>query len=231
VDFGMMATWVKIIDENGKATGTVLKDTTSPEKIPATLLFHNIFACSSVMLRRSALPEIPFRQETMPVEDVDLWFRMISAGSKFYIIREILTEYRAHGKGISKIHSEKRREMMNNLTRQELGKLGIIPSDHELMIHRTNFSYTGDNLENFLNEREAWLIKLKKHNDKNTLYPIRIFNEVITEKFLDSLRSNCRPLGLRAWKIFWKSGLSKNLNWRDNWQKIFKFFLKCLLKR
>lgn len=230
-DFGMVATWVKIIDEEGKATGVVLKDKTASEKIPATLLFHNIFACSSVMLRRSALPKNPFRQETMPVEDVDLWLRMISADWKFGIIKEVLTEYRSHESGISKVYSEKRKEIMDGLLKSELKKLEIYPNEQELMIHRSNFGYAGNDLENFLEERGRWLTKLKNQNDKLKLYQPKIFNEVVAEKFFDSLRSNCRRLGIQTWKIFWKSDLSNNLNWRDNWQNILKFALKCLLCR
>ena len=227
--FGMVATWVKIIDSEGKPTGVLLKDKVAPEKIPATLLFHNIFACSSVMLRKSALPENPFRQETMPIEDIDLWFRMLADGWKFSIINEVLTAYRSHEKGISKVFGDRRQEKMNAIISSQLKKLEILPSDEELAVHRTNFGYGGTDINNFLGKRELWLERLKIQNDKLGIYPKKIFNELIAEKFMVTCSSNAK-IGWSAWKLFWQSPLSSRIHRDDKPTEIIKFALKCLLR-
>ncbi len=226
----MLASWVRIIDEHGKPTGLILKDRISTEKISATLLFHNIFACSSAMLRRSALPREPFRQSMMPVEDVDLWLRMLTQGSKFSILREILTEYRSHTKGISKIHANKRKGIMDKLIIGELKKLGIEPALEELELHRTNYDYVGDNPGLFLQKRERWLLKLKEANDERKNYPQKIFDEVLAERFLKSCRANQKRTR-DAWSLFWDSSLSSHLNTKEQCRDIAKFILEALVSR
>lgn len=228
-DCGVVATWVKIIDETGRPTGVVLKDTTPPEKAPIKLLFHNFIANSSTMIRRSALPAEPFHQEAVPVEDVDLWWRMIHTW-KFFTLPKILTFYRKHDKGISRIYSVKKEEVMNRLITAELGKFGIHPSPEELKIHRTNYGYGGQDLEKFLEKRREWLAKLMQKNREVKLYPQELFEEVMAEMWLGSCDANAR-LGLITWKIFRESPLSQKISWRRNFKKLAKFALKCLLSK
>lgn len=228
-DCGVVASWVKIINEKGLPTGVILKDVTPAEKAPIKLLFHNFIANSSTMIRRSALPAEPFRQEAVPVEDVDLWLRMIQKW-KFVTLPKILTRYRKHDKGISKIYSAKKEEVMDRLITSELKKLGVYPSQEELKIHRTNYGYGGQDLEKFLEAREKWLTMLVQKNLEIKLYPQAIFEEAVAEKWLDSCDANAR-LGIKTWKMFRKSSLSKKINLGGNLKKILKLAVKCLLSK
>ena len=166
----------------------------------------------------------------MPVEDIDLWLRMLHKGSKFAILHEVLTSYRSHEVGISKVYNDRRQDIMNRLISSELSKLGIIPSPEELALHRTNFGYGGKEVATFLEKREGWLKDLIEKNAKREVCPREIFREVVAEKWFDSCRSNA-SLGLQTWKIFWKSDLSKSLPKNKNGKEIVKFFLKAFLRK
>jgi len=228
-DFGLVGSWTKIIDENGTQIGRIAKDKTPSEQIPIKLLFHNVLAFSSVTMRKSAMPPIPFDDENVPTEDVALYLKMLPH-SKFATLPKVLISYRAHSKGISKIYSAKKREVMDRLITAELKRLGISPSEEELKIHRTNFGYSGENVENFLQSREAWLEKLINQNRQAKIYPEKLFEKVVAEKWLESCDANAR-LGLETWKIFRRSPLSKIPHLQGNWKKFLKFFIKCLLAK
>lgn len=224
-DFGMVGSWVKIIDEKGRPTGTLWKNRLAPEKIPSLLLFHNYFAQSAITLRKSALPEEWYRQLS-PSEDYDLWVR-IANRSKVWNLPEILLDYRVHGDNIVKRQKETQQKAINEIILSQLKRLGIFPVDEELIIHRTNYSYAGENAEEFIQKREQWLQKLQTANDKKEIYPMKIFSEVISNQWLTTCNANA-GLGLWIWKKFWKSSLSEKVDIRDGVQ-ILKFFLKCLL--
>lgn len=228
-DFGLVASWSKTIAENGRQIGHVVKDTTPPEKIPIKLLFHNVLAFSSVMMRKSAMPAIPFKEWSVPVEDVALYLKMLP-NSKFAILPKVLVNYRSHEKGISKVYGAKRREVMDKLINGELKKFGIETSPEELKIHRTNFGYGGENVEEFIRKREAWLLKLIRQNQNVARYPQELFEEVVAEKWLESSDANA-SLGLKLWKIFRQSPLSKKISWRKNFKKLLRLWVKCLLAK
>jgi len=155
-DFGLVGSWAKIIDKDGRQLGHIVKDTTPSQKIPIKLLFHNVLAFSSVMMRKSFMPEKPFDEDSVPVEDVALYLKMLPV-SKFACVPKVLISYRSHEKGISKVYGAKRQEVMDRLIKGQLEKLGITASADELKIHRTNFGYAGVDLAQFLAKRELWL--------------------------------------------------------------------------
>ena len=228
-DVGLVASLVKIIGEDGVQIGRVMKDITPPEKAPMKILFHNFLAFSSVMMRKDAMPEIPFDENAVPVEDVALYLKILPH-SKFATLPKVLTSYRSHDKGISKVFGTKRQAVMDRLITSELNKLDIHPSLEELKIHRTNFGYGGKDIENFLRTREAWLGKLVEQNKKTGRFPRAVFEEVVTEKWLESCDANVR-LGFATWKLFWHSPLSRQVTWRHYGKKLLRLGVKCLLSK
>ncbi len=228
-DFGLVGSWTKVIAEDGTQIGRIAKDRTSAEKIPVKLLFHNVMAFSSVMMRKSAMPPTPFDDKTMPVEDVALYLQMLPH-SKFAIMPKVLVSYRSHEKGISKVYGGKRQEVMDRLITTQLQNLGITPSAEELKIHRTNYGYAGENVEEFLHARESWLLKLIEKNREANVYPTALFEEVVAEKWLESCDANAR-LGFTVWKLWRNSPLSRKITWRQNAKKLIRLAIKCLLSK
>lgn len=109
-DFGMIGGWVKTIDEKGIITDNTFIYTAKPEEIPIILIFNNYFGTSSVMLRKSCLPENPFEKEFPVAEDYNLWIR-IAENYKVGNLQEFLIHYRMHGGNISQVRKEKMIEM------------------------------------------------------------------------------------------------------------------------
>jgi len=227
-DFGMVGSWVEIIDEDGKPTGTNWKNNLSSEKISAILLFQNYFAQPSLMIRKNALPEVLYQPQFPPAEDYDLWIR-IAEKWKTWNLQKLLLKYRRHSKNISKEQKERQQNAIDEIIKSQLSKLDISPTPEELKIHRTNYTYMGNDLMNFLEKRDVWLKRLKKANNEIRYYSEPEFSEVISERWLASCSANARG-GMAVWKKFWQSPLSKNINYK-NWKEISKFFIKCLLQK
>ncbi|MFA4818131.1 MAG: glycosyltransferase [Parcubacteria group bacterium] len=227
-EFGMVGSWVEQIDENDKPNGIVWKYGVGADKIASLMLFSNFFAQSAVTIRKKALPVIPYRQDYIYAEDYDLWTR-IAEKWKVWNLPKILIKYRVHTAGITKTRPDFSINAAIKLQMGLLNNLGLNPSEDDILIHRTNFTFKGENLKKFIDERENWLEKLIIANNKIGYYPKREFSEIVSERWLYSCDSNGEA-GFWIWKKFWQSPLSKNTGPGD-WKRLLKFFIKCLLKK
>jgi glycosyltransferase involved in cell wall biosynthesis len=99
-DVDILSSFVKIIDDSGQ----VLAEGKSPlisydavEKLHRSgemIGFHH----PAVMMRKSSVLNAGgFRSQFWPVDDVDLWARMLEKGYKVLVQPEFLTRYRVHG--------------------------------------------------------------------------------------------------------------------------------------
>lgn len=219
-DFGLLGAWVEIIDEKSKPAGIEWKDNITAEEMPIALLFHNRFAQSSVVLRKSVLPLEPYRQEYAPTEDYDLWLRLVGK-NKAKNFPEILLEYREHSGGQSKLKSGNKENSVKMLITEQINKLGIKPNEDELAIHRTNYVYTGENLMGFISKREHWLSRLVEANDKMDRYDKENFRKFIGHTWLISCSSNIKK-NPKIKKTFWLSPLSKNFSLQKDWKQFAK---------
>lgn len=227
-DFGLIGSWVEQIDENDKPNGVVWKNNFSPEEIPIIMLFTNYFTQSSAMIRKKFLPEPPYRDELIFSEDYDLWVR-IAEKSRVWNLPKILVKYRLHGTNILKTKRDQSNKAVLEIQKYQLKKLGIEPTAEELIIHRTNYTYKGDDIEEFLKKRQAWLEKIKQANLACKLYDKKIFSRVISKLWLAGCYSNTK-YGFFIWNKFWQSPLSKNLNSSD-YKQIAKFFIRLIIKK
>lgn len=225
-DFGVIGSWVKLIDSAGQPTGVIWKNRISPEKIPSFLLFGNCFAHSSTIIRAKAIPPELYQPFEISC-DYDLWIRM-SKKWKLWSLPEILTKYRVHQKGVSKSKQELLNQEIKKILIGQLANLKITPAAGELEIHRANYTYCANDLENFISRREAWLKELKKANRQVGYYSEPEFSQVISGRWFTSCSTNTR-LGFWIWKKYWASDLSRTD--QKNWLELLKFFIKCLLKK
>jgi len=99
-DFGLVGSWVEVINENGKSLD-LWKINLSSEEIYYNLIFYNCIIHSSVMFRKEILKKIGlYREECALVEDYDLWNR-ISKNYKIFIISEFLVKFRVFPESLS----------------------------------------------------------------------------------------------------------------------------------
>jgi glycosyltransferase involved in cell wall biosynthesis len=102
---------VTIINENGVKEkylkcGSMLKQT-SNNTIENLIRYGNIIVGSSVMLRKSAIPDSGFDERLPIASDWMLWIDCLRNGGTFGILHKPLAMYREHKKGVTK---EKRKE-------------------------------------------------------------------------------------------------------------------------
>lgn len=228
-DYGLVGANVRVIDNQGKPTGTVWKENIPDAKIPIRLLFSNCFSQSSVMIRKEAVPEAGYIEGTS--EDYALWVR-ISKKWKIARIPLILLNYRVHIENTTSRKAVQLYQAVNDILLAQLKDLGIEANFEELAIHRANYTFKGSDKEikKFIDQREQWLIRLIKANQISKHYPTTVFDEVIAERFLTTLESNAK-LGFYVWKRFRTSILSKKINTVEELKKIIKLFIKSLVRR
>jgi glycosyltransferase involved in cell wall biosynthesis len=174
-DYGIIGSWIEIIDENGIPTGEIGKTPENPEMMPVLSLFQNCFAQSSVLLRKTSLPEKLYNPELSMSEDYDLWIRVLE-NSKGGNLQKPLVKYRVHPSNNSK-RVDEIKGCLKAVIIKQLRKLGIVPDESELVIH-TNFYGIGGFDVLRLSDIETWLLKLVRCNAESGAFNRRLLEDV-----------------------------------------------------
>lgn len=122
--YGLVGSSIEMIDANGKLTGETWDLPAKSKDIPTMLFFHNNFAHSTVMYRRSVLPTPAYREGFAPAEDYDLWVRL-SQICCVHNFKEPLVAYRVHGTNTS----------FSNMDKLHAAELKIIRENAERLIN------------------------------------------------------------------------------------------------
>jgi glycosyltransferase involved in cell wall biosynthesis len=224
--FGMVGSWIEIIDGRGNPTGVVMRYPAAPNEIPSLLLFGNYFSQSSVLIRKACLPQEYYRPEYPVAEDYDLWVRL-AAESKLWNIQEVLTKYRVHSPSTSFNKAELMEQCVRKIITNQLSLIGIVPSESEMDIHRSIGSLHFQVNIDFIGAAEAWLKRLCQANKRIKFFNCPIFEKVLSEKWY-LLNRESTGLGFVAWLLFRKSELYQLTN-LSIWQQ-FKFLIRCAVK-
>ena len=176
-DFGMVGTWVKIIDENGRPTGKIVKYTASPEMIPSLLVFRCYFVQSAVVIRKSALPEEHYRLYP-GAEDFDLWVR-VAKNARVWNLQKVLVSYRVHPSSISFVNARIIENYAREINCNQLKAINIEPSSRELDIHRGIAKSSVLPANGFIKEAEGWLAKLYTANKQVNYYKSPFFSNIV----------------------------------------------------
>jgi len=180
---GMCGTWVKTI---GNAEH-IWQYPTDSDIIKSTMLFHNCFATSSVMLRKELLDkhEYLFDLDYPPAEDYDLWEK-ISHDYDVANIPEILTYYRLHSSQTT--FSDEARQIQLEcawkVQKRMLQPLNISPDEKEKALH-LKIGLQGDckvAARSDLISVQDWLYKLYTANLKSKRFPNRAFKQSLNNK-------------------------------------------------
>lgn len=133
---------------------------TSDKQIRTLLFFGNCICHSSVMFRRNALDNEPYRQSYKLCEDYDLWSRLVDH-NKVAVLPDPLIKYRLHGSNVS---VKNRLEMLSNVSRVHayfLDHCGVSYSRDEFLLHNAFLSYNVLYIRRVGFEKlEKWIIKL-----------------------------------------------------------------------
>lgn len=226
-ELGLLGSWADCIDEYGKNLSNISwRPEISSSKIPATLLFMNCFATSSVLIRKQALPDTWYREEYPVAEDYDLYVR-ITQKFKASNLPNFLAAYRSHNKGISKIKKQQMEECVRNIIIYELQNIGIQPTKRELDIHQHMAWPSLKCNAALIEEAESWLLGLQDANDQIGYFEQAPFiAELGMRWFL--LCNNSSQLGPWIWRKFWNSALFTQAD--INLKQKSKFAVKCLIR-
>jgi glycosyltransferase involved in cell wall biosynthesis len=97
-DLSVAGSLIRYISEDGHPLGTRWSPFTTPEAVSRAVRSNRVIAVphNAVLMRRSAVQAVGYRPEYVPVEDLDLWNRMVERGHRILVQPEVLTEYRIH---------------------------------------------------------------------------------------------------------------------------------------
>jgi glycosyltransferase involved in cell wall biosynthesis len=222
-EIGMAGAFPIIIDENGNKIRKWQFET-DPQKLKIELFFHSPFLSSSVMIRKSRLPQ-DFYDSKFPVaEDFDLYSK-ISEYSEIANIAKFLVKYRINSKGLSKSNTEKMEQLSIQVIKEHAERLGIKLEENTIKDLRKAKKTSKIALEEIA-EIESSLISLKNLLSKNNYFDKKAVNGVIQKYWFEACRKSTYN-GLKILGIFFKSVLyCKKLSLKDN----CRLFVRALIK-
>ncbi|MEH6535815.1 MAG: glycosyltransferase [Psychroserpens sp.] len=139
------------------------------------LLFRNPIFHPTVMIKKKILIDNPYKIDTVPSEDYDLWSRLIFKG-KFYQIQKPLLYCRVHQASVTVNRRHEQLQQNIRIAKFMFKKLGF----NNLKNHEENlsifaskdYSISGIKLKNLI----AWFKELKAINHSKLVFPIEGFN-------------------------------------------------------
>jgi glycosyltransferase involved in cell wall biosynthesis len=179
---GFCGTWVRRFGE-----GQIPKVFSRPagfQRIRAFSLFDNPFVHSTIMLRKDLFRKynVRYRDDFAGAEDYELWTRLME-NTVCENLSDVLLDYRVHSQSVT----QNKTEIMDNLTCKilynELCKLGLKPSVHEVLLHRLwSTGRFDNNIKSEQIERvESWLKRLLFANQTSQTYDQSAFLWAVRE--------------------------------------------------
>jgi glycosyltransferase involved in cell wall biosynthesis len=191
---------VAVMDEKGTPCGENFPPI-PPEEIPATLLFQNCLALSSITARKAALQ--PFHTDFPLAEDYDLWVRL-APNVGFAILPQRLTRYRLHSESASIRRREEMAAAVSAIHAAQADRLGFREAPP---IHARLTAWPLDASAGQLAEAEAWLLALHAANERHGVYPRRPFQRVLSGRWF-SVCMDSWLLGWPVWGVYHRSPLA-----------------------
>jgi len=180
--FGMVGSWVKIIDEHGNLLKKRWKLNARPEQISAILLFRNYFVQSAVTMRHDAIPKHGYRPGYDLVEDWMMWHE-IAVRYPVWNLPQYLVKYRLHEHGNSQKDQELLRQKDKMIFDSLFLKMGIQPTNEDFELY-----YLIKNqqpvIHHKLKEIEGLLSRIAEENSKSGLYDQKQLVRVLQNRWL-----------------------------------------------
>ena len=223
-EIGVCGTWYTMFGEDIK--DYIFKQNEFHEDIKVKLLYENCIGNPTAMIRKSVLHNQKYNPEMVPIEDYDLWTRLIN-NTKFYNIQESLLSYRWHDTNTTKLKEENSKKMHQIVFTNQLKEFGIDLNTPNLnlildAIHYRKRYFSKD-IYTIL-ENKNFLICQNRINKK---YDFTLFEKQLN---LSAIRtfSKCKDFNLKLFFYFHK-------NEKTNFNKIkltlrIKIFFKSLFR-
>ncbi len=185
-DFGMVGSWVTLIDDNGILLKEKWKLDSKPENISAKMLFYNYFVQSAVIFRRESLPSYNYKKGYEIVEDYKLW-NDIQKKWKVWNFPEYLLKYRVHTNSATQSKSTVVENNLNVIYSELLTDFKIDYSEKEIELHKRLKKPEKIEEKQTILDLRKWLEKLLLHNRKIKIYPEKYFASIIFNRWLKTI--------------------------------------------
>jgi hypothetical protein len=129
--------------------------------IHATLLCNSAIIHPTVMCRRSLFDRfgLDYGLAVPHAEDYDLWVRAVDC-FELANIPEVLLLYRMHPRQISQEFSIEQKKTVWAVRRKMLERLGLNPSEEELVLHDSLCSHEYENTREYRRRANRWISKI-----------------------------------------------------------------------
>ncbi|TGD58112.1 glycosyltransferase family 2 protein [Flavobacterium humi] len=175
-DVGVCGTWMTYF---GGKKNKAIRHSETHDAIKVSFLYSCAIGNPTVMLRKESLSGLRFDNDYVPVEDYDLWSRLLPK-TKFHNIQESLLRYRLHPNNISKTKIENVNRSVKKVKINQLSEFGIESNDPKIESYLGAFEVRrGLQTAEIIEIIEASKY-LKTQNGK-----LRNFNAALLEKQID----------------------------------------------
>ena len=183
----------------GDTHSLVIKHPTEPAFIKANLLFRTSLVHPTVMMRKSILDQFQLRynENLKRSEDVDMWVRS-SMATNLATIPKVLLNYRRHSTQATNNSGEDRADDSLPTRINQLKILGFVPEQHEIVLHQALRAFKPAVTLPDLASYEAWLQRIKEHNDVKEIYDASALHAVLADQWLTISKVSRKNLGISA---------------------------------
>ena len=224
IELGVCGTWYTMFGED--IEDYIFKQNEFHKDIKVKLLYESCIGNPTAMIRKSVLHNQKYNPEMVPIEDYDLWTRLIN-NTKFYNIQESLIRYRWHETNVTKTKEENSKKMHQIVFTNQLKEFGVdlnTPNLHlilDTIFYRKR--YSSEDTYRIL-ENKNFLINQNRIIKK---YDFSLFEKQLN---LTAIRtfSKCKDFNLKLFLYFYKNE-KNNFNEIKLFLKI-KIFLKSLFR-
>jgi glycosyltransferase involved in cell wall biosynthesis len=169
--FGMIGSWVILIDEKGKELPKKWKLKAQPELIPSILMYKNYFAQSALLIRTEAIPIEGYPDYSI-CQDYGMWCD-IAKRWKTWNLPQFLIQYRIHGNGITR-NSERLKKEHFAVAYANINTCGFDISTDEIKSILPEFLEPNSNKYNVSKAKDS-IIKLLVQNQTLQAQPQNLF--------------------------------------------------------
>lgn len=206
-EYGMLGSWVKMIDKNGNLLKKRWGLKASPEQIPAQLLFRNYFAQLSVVMRREAIPIGGYVEGFNMAEDYRMWIE-VAKNYKVWNYPEYLAYYRINSGSVTDVNTEMLNNYVTKAFQYAYRFLGIeIDRYKASLLHLINSEEKIMDIDK-LKQIEVFLLLILSQNDKLNIYKQDQLIKVVLNRWMKVCYKS-RKLNVKTLKHFVTSPLFK----------------------
>lgn len=180
--------------------------------LPVISLFYTPFIHPSIMMRTEMVKEFRYKKEYMPAEDYELWTSILQ---KYPCanLSESLLQYRIHDNNISTTQNVKQLNSIRRIYRANLEQISMPYTETDLDIYlKISGSYHQKIDLTDLKKIEKWLLKMRTHLMKESLYDKNIIRVVIELTWFRLCLKNGKYTLLKGYFAYLNSDLTKGIS-------------------